>query len=138
MSWSSESEEKNSMDKTPHPGFVRSARGPIDLLRNLESLADHAFRCTGPRNVLNKLDDAERMMLFILLYSYGEALKKRRSFDNELERVAKVVADAALLGAKLESEIFQGPYAKKLFPWTARFRDLPNRLIEFSQGLTME
>jgi len=50
----------------------------------------------------------------------------------QMERVAKLATEAAAFGAKLESEVFQGPFADYLPPYTSKYRELPKQLAEFS------
>jgi len=60
---------------------------------------------------------------------------KGRSDEDPLESVAKLVSAAAKLGAKLESDVFQGTISDALRPYTSSFSDLPGRLAEFSKEL---
>ena len=89
-----------------------------------------------PDNPLNRLNDADRVLLFSMLMIYDVVttrVAKDRPEEDPLERMAKLAADAAILSAKLESEVFQGPYADVFLPYISSFRDLPRRLAEFSE-----
>jgi hypothetical protein len=52
-----------------------------------------------------------------------------------LEKISRVLADSAKLGAELKSEVFGGPFSQALRPFTAGFEDIPPRLIGFSERL---
>jgi len=53
--------------------------------------------------------------------------------DGLLEEEAKLVADAAKLASKLESEVFHGPNSDVLLPYISSFSGLPGQLAEFSK-----
>jgi hypothetical protein len=57
----------------------------------------------------------------------------------QMERISKLAAEAAIFGSKLELEVFQGPFANYMHPYTSRYRELPKLLAEFSMeyGLYM-
>jgi hypothetical protein len=63
----------------------------------------------------------------------GKRRPKGRSTNGFLEKEAKLVADAAKLGSKLESEVFHGPNSDVLLPFISSFSDLPGQLAEFSK-----
>jgi hypothetical protein len=108
----------------------------LPLLEDLPDLTAKAFqsllREEGP---LAKLDGGDRMTLVVLLKVYEEATQEEGSdpYFEQMERVAKVAGEAAAFGAKLESEVFQGPFADYLPPYTSKFRELPKQLDEFSK-----
>ena len=74
------------------------------------------------------------MVLFVLLKVYEEAKQEGRCdpYLKQMERVAKLATEAAAFGAKLESEVFQGPFADYMHPYTSKHRVLPKLLAEFS------
>ena len=74
------------------------------------------------------------MALVVLLKAYEEATQEEGSdpYFEQMERVAKLATEAAAFGAKLESEVFQGPFADYLPPYTSKYRELPKQLVEFS------
>lgn len=74
------------------------------------------------------------MFLFVLLKVYEEARQEGGSdpYLERMERVAKVAAEAAAFGAKLKSEVFQGPFADYMTPYTSMYRELPKQLAAFS------
>lgn len=103
-----------------------------------------AFSGLHTNNPLNQLDDSDRKFLWALLMMYAEVTKRRKTRNavlDELERgsktVSKIVADAARLAARLETELFQGPFAEPLRPFLVGFKDLPVRLVQFSNRIEM-
>ena len=74
------------------------------------------------------------MVIFVLLKVYEEARQEGRCdpYLEQMEKVAKLAAEAAAFGAKLESEVFQGPFADYLPPYTSKYRELPKQLAQFS------
>ena len=99
-----------------------------------------AFRHIAASNPLRKLSEPDRKLLYSMLKVYaavttqdGKRRSKGGSKDGLLEKEAKLVADAAKLGSKLESEVFQGPNSDVLFPYISSFSDLPRQLTEFSK-----
>jgi len=93
-----------------------------------------AFQSLLEDGPLARLDDGDRMVLFVLLKVYEEARQEGGSdpYLKQMERVAKLATEAAAFGAKLESEVFQGPFADYLPPYTSKYRELPKQLAEFS------
>src|ERR1035437_4597137 len=93
-----------------------------------------AFRSLKRGARIQRLNNGDRMDLVVLLKFYEEAKQEGRSdpYFEQMERVAKVAAEAAAFGAKLESEVFQGPFADYLPPYTSKYRELPKQLAEFS------
>lgn len=74
------------------------------------------------------------MALIVLLAMY-ESAKQDGSGDpdfKQMERIAKVAAEAARLSAKIQLEIFEGPFADYMHPYTSKYRELPKLLAEFS------
>ena len=105
------------------------------MLNDLPGLTDKAFQSTHPKNPLNKLDDGDRMVLFVLLKSYAvqaEDIRRKAVEDDSLERAENIMAEVAKLATKLESEIFQGPDSDFLNIISTTYRDIPKRLAEFS------
>ena len=95
-----------------------------------------AFRGTIPTNPLNKLNEEDRKLLFSLLKLYARTRAgKSRSDDDPLDKVAAVVVEAGVFGAKLESEVFRGLFSEELRSFIVGFEDLPQRLIDFSNQL---
>ena len=87
-------------------------------------------------NPLKDLEKPDQIVLYSMLLVYSAVTTragKELSDDDPLERVAKLVANAADLGSKLESEVFHGPDTDVLLPYTSSFSDLPGRLAEFSK-----
>jgi len=74
------------------------------------------------------------MGLILLLTCYEETKQEGRGdpYFEQMEKVAKVAAEAATFSAKLESEVFQGPFADYVPPYTSKYRELPKQLAEFS------
>ena len=102
--------------------------------------AGKAFQEIHPNNPLNKLNDSDRKALWALLMAYAYASRAKRgertnAFLKELDSMSKTVADAAKLGTRLKSKVFEGTSSEALRPFTAGFDDLPVRLIEFSKTL---
>ena len=102
--------------------------------------AGKAFQEIHPKNPLNKLNDSDRKALWALLMAYDYASRIKRgertnAFLKELDSMSKTVADAAKLGARLKSQVFEGTSSEALRPFTAGFEDLPMRLIGFSKTL---
>lgn len=73
------------------------------------------------------------LVMFLDYFAVDSANVKAGTEEDELERVAATVSESASFAAKLESEVFQGPY--KLPRWAARYRQLPKQLLELSHGL---
>ena len=95
-----------------------------------------AFRHIAATNPLRKLSGPDQKILYSMLKVYAAVTTqngKRRSKDGLLEKEAKLVADAAKLGSKLESEVFHGPNSDVLLPYIYSFSDLPRQLTEFSK-----
>ncbi len=99
-----------------------------------------AFRHVSATNPLRKLSEPDRKLLYSMLKVYaavipqgGKRRPKGRSENGLLEKEAKLVADAAKLGSKLESEVFHGPNSDVLLPYISSFSDLPGQLAEFSK-----
>jgi len=105
------------------------------MANDLGPLTARAFSNIGAKNPLRQLNEPERRRLYSLLTLHAvmpTLLGKRKASDDELERMAKVAADAAKFAAKLESIVFQGPYTDAFLQGTRGFRDLPVRLAELS------
>ncbi|SPE17647.1 hypothetical protein SBA5_110007 [Candidatus Sulfotelmatomonas gaucii] len=103
-----------------------------------------AFNGLHTNNPLNQLDDSNCKFLWALLMMYAEVTSPRKTRNavlDQLERVSKtvskVVADATKVAARLESEIFLGPFVEPLRPFLVGFEDLPMRLVQFSNRLEM-
>jgi hypothetical protein len=97
-----------------------------------------AFRELTPKSPLNNLGAEERKLLFSLLTLYARTTPpsgKGRSDDDPLDKLAKVVAEAGVFGAKLESEVFGGLFSAEVRSFVVGFEDLPRRLIDFSNLL---
>jgi len=95
-----------------------------------------AFRHIAATNPLRKLSGPDQKILYSMLKVYAAVTTqngKRRSKDGLLEKEAKLVADAAKLGSKLESEVFHGANSDVLLPYIYSFSDLPRQLTEFSK-----
>jgi len=97
-----------------------------------------AFREIHPKNPLNQLDDSDRRFLWASLMLYADVAKRKRKRDavfDGLERVSKIVADAAKAAARLELEVVRGPFSEQLRPFIVGFEDLPIRFSRFSKQL---
>ena len=101
-------------------------------LADLTATAFESLHCDAP--LIRGLDNGEKMGLVVLLKVYEATTQEGGSdpYFEQMERVAKVAAEAAAFGARLESEVFQGPFADYLPPYTSKFRELPKQLAEFS------
>jgi hypothetical protein len=97
-----------------------------------------AFENTHPRNPLNKLQEDDKCLLWawLTVYSSCEVKPKKRSdFVNRLEQTTKMAADAAALGRRIQTEVFQGEFAESIGPLLVGFKDLPLRLHAFASRL---
>ena len=100
--------------------------------------AAKAFENISPGSPLNELYERDRAYLCALLFLYAwltTELRKGKTADDTVEKVSKVVADAATYAAKLELELFRGPHSDVLRPFSAEYEDLPMRLNQFSERL---
>jgi len=106
----------------------------MPLLEDLPDLTAKAFQSLLEDGPLARLDDGDRMVLFVLLKVYEEAKQEGRCdpYLAQMERIANLATDAAAFGARLELEVFQGPFADYLPPFTSKYRGLPKLLAEFS------
>jgi hypothetical protein len=100
-------------------------------LADLTAKAFESLHCDAP---LRGLDDGDRMSLVLLLKIYEATMQEGGSdpYFEQMEKVAKVATEAAAFGARLESEVFQGPFADFLPPYTSKYRELPKKLLAFS------
>ena len=128
------------MDKTLTVLLSGLGGGQSPMVVNLVGPTAQAFRDIAAGNPLRKLSEPDQKLLYSMLKVYaavttedGKKRSKRGSKDGRLEKEAKLVADAAKLGSKLESEVFQGPNSDVLFPYISSFSDLPRQLTEFSK-----
>ena len=124
------------MDKTLTVLLSGLGGGQSPMVVNLVGPTAQAFRDIAAGNPLRKLSEPDRKLLYSMLKVYAVVTTpdgKERSGDDPLERVAKLAREAAKFGAKLESEVFQGPYSDVILPFTSSFSDLPERLAEFSK-----
>lgn len=123
------------MDKTvtePLSGPQGGHERPTDLLR---FRAAQAFRHLASHNPLNKLRERERIAVAAILNLHSLTATEKLSIWAAEERLAKTMAGAAALGAKLESEVFRGPLSELLQPYILSFADIPKRLVEMSKLL---
>jgi hypothetical protein len=124
------------MDKTLTVLLSGLGGGQFPMVVDLVGPTAQAFRHIAATNPLRKLSGPDQKILYSMLKVYAAVTTqdgKRRSKDGLLEKEAKLVADAAKLGSKLESEVFQGPNSDVLFPYISSFSDLPRQLTEFSK-----
>lgn len=122
--------------QNPDRTFVRQGRGQFPMDVDLDSLATRAFGHLAADSPLKKISEPDRKLLYSMLKVYAAVTTqdvKRRSKDGLLEKEAKLVADAAKLGSKLESEVFHGPNSDVLLPYISSFSSLPEQLAEFSK-----
>jgi len=87
-------------------------------------------------NPLKDLEKPDQTLLYSMLLVYSAVttrVSKGPSDDDSLEGVAKLVANAADLGLRLESEVFHGPDSDVFLPFISSFSDLPRGLAEFSK-----
>jgi hypothetical protein len=101
---------------------------------DLPALTSDAFRSLQIKGALAKLDEAERMVLFVLLKCYENCRTDGSDFA-EMEKIAKIAAEAAALSPKLK-EIFDGRYSDILPLYTSRYRKLPMELAAFAATST--
>jgi hypothetical protein len=69
--------------------------------------AGKAFQEIHPKSPLNKLNDSDRKALWALLMVYGyfsTPSRKRGPANDPVEKLSRIMADAAKLGAKLKSD----------------------------------
>jgi hypothetical protein len=132
--WKVESEAEPEKERSQDTLLSGLRGSPLPLLEDLPDLTARAFQSLLQNGPLTRLDDGDRMFLFVLLKVYEEAKQQGRGdpYLEQMERVAKVAAEAAAFSAKLESEVFQNPYADCLPLYTSRYRELPKQLAEFS------
>jgi hypothetical protein len=101
-----------------------------------QAAVERAFSYIAPRNPLNQLDAGDREFLWALLKVHSSSTRQDGVPPFEpLEKVHKLMADAAKLAKDLELEVFGGACAEMLLPYTVKFRDLPSRIIDFSTRL---
>jgi hypothetical protein len=108
--------------------------GQEPMTHDLAGLSRRAFQQLETGNPLEKLPESDRILLCSMLL-LGATIEKadRQSDEDPFKRAATLAREAGRLGARLESEVFQGLYSD-LMPFTSRFRDLPERLAEFSKS----
>jgi hypothetical protein len=128
------------MDKTLTVLLSGLGGGQSPMVVDLVGPTAQAFRHIAASNPLRKLSEPDRKLLYSMLKVYaavttqdGKRRSKGGSKDGLLEKEAKLVADAAKLGSKLESEVFHGPNSDVLLPYISSFSDLPGQLTEFSK-----
>jgi hypothetical protein len=128
------------MDKTLTVLLSGLGGGQSPMVVDLVGPTAQAFRHIAASNPLRKLSEPDRKLLYSMLKVYaavttqdGKRRSKGGSKDGLLEKEAKLVADAAKLGSKLESEVFHGPNSDVLLPYISSFSDLPGQLAEFSK-----
>ena len=124
------------MDKTLTVLLSGLGGGQFPMVVDLVGPTAQAFRHIAATNPLRKLSGPDQKILYSMLKVYAAVTTqngKRRSKDGLLEKEAKLVADAAKLGSKLESEVFHGPDSDVLLPYISSFSDLPRQLTEFSK-----
>lgn len=107
-------------------------RGREPMTHDLAGLSRRAFQQLETGNALEKLSESDRILLCSMLL-LGATIEKAdgQSDEDPFKRVAALAREAGRLGARLESEVFQGLYSD-LMPFTSGFSDLPVRLAEFS------
>lgn len=103
------------------------------MVYDLRVPAAKAFEHLADNNPLKKLNETDRIALVALLKVHNVMTRERKSGDDPLEQLAKILADAATFGARLESVVFRGPHSKLLNPYTHSFADIPKRLVKLSQ-----
>jgi len=128
------------MDKTLAVLLSGLGGGQLPMVVDLVGPTAQAFRDVAATNPLRKLSEPDRKLLYSMLKVYaavttqdGKRRSKGQSKDGLLEKEAKLVADAAKLGSKLESEVFHGPNSDVLLPYISSFSGLPGQLAEFSK-----
>jgi hypothetical protein len=128
------------MDKTLAVLLSGLEGGQLPIVVDLVGPTAEAFRHVAATNPLRKFSEPDRKLLYAMLKVYaavttqdGKKRSKERAKEGFLEREAKLVADAAKLGSKLESEVFHGPNSDVLLPYISSFSDLPAQLVEFSK-----
>jgi hypothetical protein len=124
------------MDKTLTGLLSGLGGGQLPMVVDLVGPTAQAFQNIAADNPLCRLSEPDRKLLYSMLKVYAAVTTKdgkRRSKDGLLEKEAKLVADAAKLGSKLESEVFHGPNSDVLLPYISSFSYLPERITEFSK-----
>jgi hypothetical protein len=108
---------------------------PLPTFDDLAGRTAKVFQSLHPDARIQRLDEGDRMALVELLRVYEEVKQEGASDPDfeQMEKVGKVAAEAAAFGAKLESEVFQGPFADYMHPYTSKYRELPKQLDEFSK-----
>lgn len=88
-------------------------------------------------NPLRKLDDLERTALwaFLVRYAIFSVEKRDGKTIDDLEKLSRIMADAAKLGAELKSEVFGGPHSELMRVFASGFEDIPSRLVSFAARL---
>ena len=107
------------------------------MVFNLGVPTAQAFKNLADNNPLKKLNERDRIALVALLKVHFEMIRGRKSVPDEFEKVAKVAADAATFGAKLEAVVFRGPLSDLQHPYTLSFGDIPERLVKLSKLLVI-
>jgi hypothetical protein len=105
------------------------------MLDDLARRTARAFQSLHPDGRIQRLEDGDRMALVLLLRVYEETKQGGGSdqYFAQMERIGKVAAEAAAFGAKMELEVFKGPFADYLSRYTSKYRELPKQLDEFSK-----
>ncbi len=119
---------------------VRSGRKSVQVAADIRDRVAKAFQSVYSSNPLSRLSVSDRTYLCSLLLAYDYKSRTKHgeapnAFLKELDSMSKTAADAAKLGARLKSQIFEGDSSEALRPFTAGFEDLPMRLIGFSKTL---
>jgi hypothetical protein len=97
-------------------------RREAGVVADLEIPTRRAFRHLGPNNPLKRLAKSDQKLLWSFLKVFSVASKglgKQKPEEDELEKLAGLIADAGAMAAKLESAIFKGPYSDLLYAYTS-------------------
>jgi hypothetical protein len=103
------------------------------MAHDLPGLSRRAFQQLETGNPLEEFPESDRILLCSMLLLEATIEKADRQSDEDpFKRAAALAREAGRLGARLETEVFHGPYSD-LMPFTSGFSDLPERLAEFSK-----
>jgi hypothetical protein len=109
----------------------------VDRLALATRASAKAFAHLAGDNPLGRLAPRDRIYVWalLLLYAGEKGSKSSRNYFEPLEKVHKLAADAAKLAKGIESEIFGGSLSEVLLPFSAKFKNLPTDLADFSTRL---
>ena len=109
----------------------------VDRRAKTSRAAAKAFAHISAHNPLGALVMRDRVSVWALLLISADAKgpQHSRNYFEPLDMVHKLAADVAKLAEAIKSDIFGGSLSEVLLPFTAKFKDLPERLSDFSDRL---